>query len=112
MVPFEADAHLNLETGTGEIRLDRYNAALFTHIGDLGMYNHVFVQTDPDNDASFGSYIFRHNPSFKFIASWMVENELPMHLNSMDVADCDRDAFEQAIAREIAEELPDNFRDS
>lgn len=108
---YEEDAHLNLQTSTGEVRLDRNNAALFTHIGELGMYNHVFVQTDPDNDDAFGSYIFRHNPSFKFIASWMVENELPMHLNSTDVADCDRDAFDQCIAKEAQEPIPEGWMD-
>lgn len=112
MKHFEDDGHLLLHTPAGEIRLDRYNSALFTHIGKLAMYDHVFVQKDMDDETMFGSYLFRHNPSFGHIASWMVENDLPMHLNFTEVAETDMDAFNQSIAHEAEEPIPDGWLDS
>lgn len=111
MNEFDPDAHLILSMTDGrEQRMDRTNSALFTHLGNLAMYDHVFVQTsDPEGERTLGVYIFRHSPVFGQLATYMVQNQFPQHLNRIDVAECDLDAFEAALAQEVPSELPDDW---
>jgi hypothetical protein len=57
----EPIAHLNI--GDGEVEMHRFNSSLFTHIGNLAMYDHVFLQYEEGED--MGAYIFRQNPAFE-----------------------------------------------
>lgn len=106
MSDFDPEAHLilNLTDGT-ERRMDRHNSALFTHLGNLAMYDHCYIQTNEDT----GCYIFRHSPVFEQLAGFMVQNAFPMHLNRVDVAECDMDAFEKAVALEVPSEIPEDW---
>jgi hypothetical protein len=90
-----------------EQRMDRENSALFTHLGNLAMYDHVFVLTN--EEASTGAYIFRHSPVFERLAAYMVSELFPQHLNRVDVAECDMQAFEAVLKQEVPDELPEDW---
>lgn len=81
--------------GGQEIEATRDNTTLFTHIGRLALYDHVFIVLDEEENR--GSYIFQINPAFEGIADFMIANEYPMHLNLREVADCDLEAYDGMI---------------
>lgn len=87
-------------TMNGEtLRATRGNTSLFTFIGELACYDHVFIVTD--EQSNIGSYLFRNQEIFHQLASFLVENLYPMHLNLDEVADCDRNAFEHTMYTDI-----------
>ncbi len=107
---FDPDAHIDITLTDGrESRIDRNNSTLFTHLGELACFDHVFMQLDED-DEGLGVYVFRHQPAFDELVGFMIENLFPMRLNSTSVANCDRKAFKRSVARESKREaaaLPD-----
>jgi hypothetical protein len=43
---------------------------------------------------------------------FMAQNNFPMHLNSTEVADCDRDAFERSLVQQLGDidgGIPDDW---
>lgn len=98
MKEIDLNAHLTLSTSAGEKRLDRYNSALYTFIGDNAMYDHVFFQQEGSED-SFGTYIFRFNPAYARIRTYMTREHFPTHRNGVEVAECDVDAYNSAVER-------------
>lgn len=110
MREFDPNAHITLNTNAGDFRMDRNNSSLFTHVSELAMYDHVFVQTAPENNEQFGTYIFRYNAAFEALRRFAIKNRFPVHLNANTVADCDRDAFNQALDRErMPDTIPDEW---
>jgi hypothetical protein len=109
--PNEPTAHLRVN---GEDReMSRYNSSLFSHLGTLAMYDHIFVSFDDEetDETITGVYIFRHNDAFEGLRDFMEDNDFPMHLNLTDVAACDLEAFEQVLESETTDinEIPDNW---
>lgn len=100
-----------LDFGGEEREMTRHNSALFTHLGELAMYDHIFVQFDEQGNDQFGAYIFRQNDSFNTLAQFILEHDFPMHLNATEVSDCDRDAFDRSIEKEASDSdfLPDDW---
>lgn len=98
------DAFIKLETGeSGQVVATRHNTSLFSFIGELSMYNHIFVVTEDCETTSKGMYVFNQNPNYARIARYMVDNTYPMHLHLTDVAPCDVEAFERVIATDVGE---------
>jgi len=116
MTEFDPDMHLNLIMADGaEVRMDRYNSALFTFIGrnalgeDLSLRNHVFF-TYKENDKDMMSYIFPMSPVYEELEDFMYEYDFPLHLNLTEVQDCDEQAYQLMIDKQMASEsfeLPD-----
>jgi hypothetical protein len=98
--------HLNGEP----FNVDRWNTSLFTFIGELAEYNHVFIQTGDIEGGATGSFIFENSPpeneTFQHIGEFVMEYEFPMHLNMNRVPDCDKDAYNAARLKE-AENIED-----
>ena len=88
------------------------NTSLFQFAGLAASRSHVFLQTgESEADSSVtGAYIFSFNPSYKQMVQFMVAHEFPMHLNLRQVADCDEDAYQDAIAK-ASEGSADNIDD-
>lgn len=99
MKEIDLNAHLTLDTSAGEKRLDRYNSALYTFIGDNAMYDHVFYQEDGLSDDTFGTYVFRFNPAYAKMKVFMARERFPVHRNAIEVAQCDVDAYNGAVDR-------------
>lgn len=99
-------ARLDIAGEEHEMRRD--NSALFTHLGDLACYDHIFVQYEAGKE--MGAYIFRANDSFYALMSFMAEHKFPMHLNAIEVAECDRDAYIRTVEQETGD-VPDFIPD-
>ena len=118
---FDPDMHLMLQMYDGrEIRMDRSNSALFTFLGrnamgeDLSLRNHVFVHYQQDEKDRY-SYIFRRSPVFEDLQEFMLEYDFPQHLNLPELAECDEEAYQMMIDKEVDDQqfdLPDNWLDS
>jgi len=112
---FDMDAHLILETADGELRLDRFNSVLVTFIGDLAVYDYVFVQTEAriDEAAVRGMYIFQENEHYEVIADYMWDNDFPMHLNTACIEDCDRAAYLTTALQDLDDfVIPDDWQEA
>lgn len=84
----------------------RENTTLFTHLGRLACFDHVFIHTHGElEDQIVGTYVFRDNDQFEDMAAYMWENDYPMILNRLAVSDCDRIAWENMVAREVEYDL-------
>lgn len=86
----------------------RENTTLFTHLGRLACYDHVFIHTNVDQDTDeqmVGTYVFRQHEAFGEMEEYMFENDYPMVLNKLQVAECDINAWNNMIAREIESNL-------
>lgn len=111
----EEEAKLNLYLGDGrEFEMTPDNATLFTFIGRLAMYDHVFLETgEPkDDDTMIGTYVFNQAEAYPQLSSFMVEYDYPMILNRRDVPQCDQDAYGRYVDQVASkEEIPDTFPD-
>lgn len=96
----EPQIHLNLRGET--VIATRENASLFMFLGDLAAYNHIFIAMDDSEEGrTLGNYIFSSSESYEPIMSFMAENAFPMHVNLLEVADCDVGAFDRHHYRDI-----------
>lgn len=92
----------------GEFEATRDNTVLFKHMGRLAIYDHVFFIRE---ESGMGTYLFSHHPNFEHVSEWLIENEYPVHLNLRRVAECDKEAFENALHREATLELESGIPD-
>jgi hypothetical protein len=104
----EDDPVAKLTFSDGEQDMTRHNSALFMHIGSLAMYDHIFVTTEGERK---WAYIFRHSEAFPILRNFMAKNHFTMHLNLAQVADVDRQAFEQSLAQQNTDldHVPDEW---
>lgn len=77
----------------------RDNTSLFTFVGELACFDHVFIVTDEENNV--GGYLFRNQEIFPQLAGFLFENMYPMHLNLPEVAECDQRAFDATMYGDI-----------
>lgn len=98
----EGEPKFIVEFGDGEYEATPDNTSLFTHIGRLACYNHVFFQTDTTEDGTMrGTYLFCQNPAFESVAEFMMANDYPCHLNLHYAAESDISAFNKMVERSI-----------
>lgn len=95
---------LNLEGG-GEFEATRENTSLFTYLGHYACYDHVFVQMHEEDQVMVGTYIFNMHPAYPQVMAYMIENCYPMHLNLLQPAQCDEDAFNRMIRNDVENDL-------
>lgn len=108
MSEFDEEATARIVIGEWEYDSHRWNTSVFTHIGELAMYDHVYLQTEDATDEDsephdIGIYIFRHSSSFAELGKFARKHKFPMHLNKTEVAECDKAAFELVIQEETQE---------
>lgn len=101
--PFDGDAMAQVNVNGDQYIVNRYNSAVFGHLGGLMMYDHIFIaeQIVEDTASMPGAYIFRQNSGFPALRNWMRKNRFVSHLNLTEVAECDKRAFEMTIEMEL-----------
>jgi len=85
------DKALELTINGQEVLATRHNTAMFTFLGDLACYDHVFICVNEEEGS--GAYLFKNQQIWRDLAGFIMENQFPMHLNLPEVAECDVDAF-------------------
>lgn len=99
----EQEPSMKIGFPDGEFDATRENTSLFTFMGKLALYNHVFFVKDEEE--GIGSFLFSLHPSYKEISDYMVEHQYPSHINLQEVAECDMDAYEDMIHEYTAPDL-------
>lgn len=96
----ENDPRLRLTMNGQEFDCTRDNTSMFTFIGHLAIYDHIFVLTDEETNS--GAYLFKENQkAWQDMASFIIEYQFPMHLNMTEVAQCNIDAFEHTMFADV-----------
>lgn len=88
----------------------RANTSLFRFMGNLALYNHVFIVTDEEEGK--GTYIFNQHPTYSTFETYMIANHYPLHDYLQGVAECDVDAFEKMVKQttsDIGDYVPDDW---
>jgi hypothetical protein len=95
-------ANINFEKGE-TIKATAENVRLYTHIGALAVYDHLWVTTS--EDGAKGAYIFAQippdNPSYTELAPVAVQYGIELHINQRRVADADKEAFERHASNDL-----------
>lgn len=95
----EKDVALELIINGEEFLATRHNTSLFTFLGELSCYDHVFILKDEETGE--GGYLFKNQTVFNDLGAFIVAHSFPMHLNMTEVAECDQDAFNGTFYRDI-----------
>lgn len=88
---------MKLSFGSREFEATPDNTSLFQFMGRLACYNHVFMQTNEEDEEPTGTYVFNQHPVYPQMIEYMIANDYPMHLNLRQVAECDVNAFNQMV---------------
>lgn len=97
-----------VEFEDGEFQALRENTTLFTFLGERAMYDHIFFLTSVDDEKQTGRYAFRSfTDQFDDFEEYLVAHDYPQHLNLLEVAECDINAFDQACDRITARLMAD-----
>lgn len=89
----------------------RENTTLYTFLGRTAIgditfnnesANHVFVQTDENEEAAGTYYFERFHPVYQDVAKFAIENSFPSILNMPSVPECDFQAYLQYVDVEQA----------
>ena len=95
--------------GESAYELNRLNSTLYSFLGRLAVYNHVFYHGTEDEDSD-KFYIFEYQKSFAPIAQYMAENDYPMILNQPEVSVTDQEAYMRSATRDLGNGLPEEWR--
>lgn len=96
------DPTMCLEIGGKDFEANRRNTFLYTFLGELAVYDHIFMLTEPDRPA--GSFIFKavFPVEYNDIGAFMVEHHFIAHMNAQEVCEGDQDAFNRATMGDLA----------
>lgn len=97
----EEEPALNIKLDGQEFEINRRNTMLYTFIGELAIYDHIFITTCEEEGRQTGTYIFKPNKGYMDLATFMMEKAFPAQLNMPRVADCDVQAFENHYLRDV-----------
>lgn len=95
----ENEPVLEITMNGEKILAHRGNTSLFTFLGELAVYDHIFILVDEESNS--GGYLFKNQEIWHEMAGYLFENLYPMHLNLDEVADCDRNAFDHTMYTDI-----------
>ena len=95
------DKALELHINGQEFLATRENTTMFTFLGELAIYDHIFIERGMEESTPVGAYLFKNQNVWKDLAMFIMENQYPMHLNLTEVAECDRDAFDHTMFPDI-----------
>ena len=103
---YEEEPFVTLSIGSGEFVATRENTRLYTHLGALALYDHVFCSSEDR-----GFYIFSFVEGYPILKQYMLENNYPMYLNQTEVAQVDVDAYDRSIQRSMGDidHIPDDW---
>lgn len=77
------------------------NTTLFAFIGELAVYDHVFIAYTEEESSMTGAYLFKNQEVWHDLVDFMVTNEYPQHVCLREVAQCDVDAFEATMYPDV-----------
>lgn len=103
---------MKLDLQGSEFEATPENTTLFTFLGRIACYSHVFIQTGPEDDeVMVGTYVFASHPVYENMAQFMAEYGYPMHTNLREVADCDVNAYDRMISQQTndLDHIPDEW---
>lgn len=84
---------LNIKLDDEEVYLHRWNTSHFTFLGDLALYDHVFIITEETDESQSGYYLFSTADEYEEITDFIKDQELPQHLNLTEVTEMDLQAW-------------------
>lgn len=103
-----------LTFGGEEYEVRRENASLYMFLGNLALYNHVFIhlEDNPDSGDAIGTYVFSMHDQFESIRDYMMDNDYPLHANLLEVAECDLQAYDDMIKQAVqdVDTVPEDWR--
>lgn len=110
----EPDDVLEITVSGEPFEINRYNTSLFTFIGELALKDHVFLVLKDDENGVEGTYIWEYfqEDAYVALAGFIIEHDFPQHLNATQMAQCDDDAWENAIKAnlsDINDFIPEDF---
>lgn len=103
----ENEPEVKLNIPNGEFIGRRDNMRLYTHLGQLALYDHVFCSQEES-----GFYIFNFVGGYETLKEYMLQNAYPAYVNQTEVAQVDVDAFDRAMAASTndLDYLPDDWQ--
>lgn len=111
----EADEPIfELDLGAqGKEYLHRWNTSQFTFLGELAVYNHVFIVTEETEDEASGWYMFNTADAYEEVVDFIKEHDLPQHLNLTQTSEMDMSAWYTHYmgASLIADSFPEEWTD-
>lgn len=107
----EEDPTLDVTFGDVPFEVNRRNTFLYTYLGGLGIYDHVFVLNDQEEGR--GWYVFKEHmgEGYTMLAKFVVENSLILHMNLQDISQGDIDAWNNAMLNDIEDGIPRDWED-
>jgi hypothetical protein len=97
----EDEPIIRLSFNGEDLEARRDNASLFTFMGELACYDHVFIVSLDDEENTVYNYIFCSNDSYDELRQALQDNDYTQHLNMNEVADMDVRSFESHHYRDI-----------
>ena len=83
------------------IHCDRYNTCAFTYFGKLAIYNHVYIDPDPDREDGTAFYTFRGEKGYNYMVDKIARLKFPAYINLSDVEEEIVDMYVQAQAIDL-----------
>lgn len=77
------------------------NTTLFAFIGELAVYDHVFIELGMEDSTPNGAYLFKNQDVWHDLVDFMVTNEYPQHVCLREVAECDVNAFDHTMYPDV-----------
>lgn len=102
----EPFANINLPNGD-KVEMTRQNSSIFTFMGRLAVYNHVYYSGETEEDRPF--YVFSFVGGYKDLFKHMKKNHYPAHLNLDEVSSTDIEAYERAALSDLGDTIPDGW---
>lgn len=96
----------------GEKILTRQNSSLFTFMGRLSLYDHIYYCDIKEQEIEEAFYIFSFVKGFRKLAKYMMANSFTAHLNMTEVSSTDVGAYTTASLMDLsrADEITDKWK--
>lgn len=95
-----------LPVNEGEVEMTRENTSLYTHLGQLAVYDHLFTTFPVDGEIG-GAYLWSHHPQFKELAKLALEHGCIGHINLQEVNPTDQDSYVRHATVDLGDTIPE-----
>lgn len=102
---FEPDPLRLTDDEGNEFLYDRQSAFLYTFMGRLSCYDHVFLLHYAEGDeVPTGTYVWSDDPLYDKVADYIQDNDFPQCLNGFKVSKQDKEIFRWNMGLEALDE--------
>lgn len=112
----EAEPIIRLAIGEEEHEITRTSGHLYTHMGHLAMYDHLFLVTRAEGTQLSGMFLFRNlqlrEELFAEIQEYMIENDYHTDLNRPQVTEDDSKAYDDTVeawTKDVGDTIPEDW---